>query len=149
MISEDEKEVKDDFRVCILGYGGESCNKVSLLYDGWISNIATNFPFEVTDTYEGQLSILRIINPVVGYDSPMAFAFEEAYKHIIKWKYNYNDKLDVSPLIINVTHSMTYEHEAGNYKENILMSAHKIINISLPDGPPLICNVITREIAKK
>ena len=90
--------------------------------------------------------MLRILNPVIGYDCPLAFAFDEAYKLIIEWRKYYNNEQDVSPLIINVTHGITFEQEPGNSKNEIIMQAQKIMDISFPDGPPLICNIITRKL---
>lgn len=142
-----EEEVRDFFHVCILGYGGEFISKVSFLYDGWISDLVTNFSYEVVNSFIGDsFNLLKILNPVVGYDCPLALAFDEAYKLIIEWGKHYNNEQDVSPLIINVTHGITFEQEPGNSKNEIIMQAQKIMDISFPDGPPLICNIITRKL---
>lgn len=145
----DDVEVRDYFYVCILGYGEESFNNVRMLYNGWISDISSKFPVEVINSFEGysQLHIRKIINPVCGYDSPMSTALEEVRKWVVAWKNNgHNNELDISPLLINITHGETFENELGNSKEEIRKSAHKILDLSFPDGAPLICNIITRKI---
>ncbi len=145
----DDVEVKDYFYVCILGYGEESFNNVRMLYNGWISDISSKFPVEVINSFEdySQLHIRKIIKPVCGYDSPMSTGFEEVRKWVVAWKNDgHNNELDISPLIINITHGETFENVLGNSKDEIRKSAHKILNLPFPDGAPLICNVITGKI---
>ena len=139
-VGEYDEEVQDYFYIYIWGYGGDYNNNVNLLYQGFISDVAYNNPYEDV----GPFHIIQVVKPVVGYDSPMATAFEKVRECIVDWKNNgHNGEDEVSPLIINVTHGEILFEQVGNSKNDIYMSARSIIEISFPDGPPLICNIIT------
>lgn len=144
-LGHEEEEVRNFFDIAILGYGRELTN-VDLLYIGSITHIADNFPIEGIEENGAFRKVYRkIVDPMVGYDSPLAIAFEEAQKLMVEWRKEHNNELTPSPLIINVTHGELIM-EQGNSKDDIYMSVSKIIGTHFPDGAPIICNIITHQI---
>lgn len=147
ILTSEDLEVLDRYVVVIISYGGDYQNPVQVVFYDYLSKIEEKYEYIEKNTIVGQLSVLNIITPIIGYGCPMASAFREA-KHIIsQWRnWGHNRDGDPSPIICNITVKGSPIYDEGHtIKEaysNTIQVAHEIVSMQFPDGSPRILNVI-------
>ena len=154
LVGDDDEEVRDFQKVVICGYGSEPENKATILYEGYLSDIANKYKKEEKiATINGQsLWGYRVIEPISGYFTPMASAFNLVKQQINKWKAEGKDGIeDPSPIIINITDGAPTDEEGYPTEEALAETAkeaREIMNISFPDGSPRIFNILISKLAE-
>ena len=150
-VGDDYEEVRDYQYVVILGYGCEPENQATILYKGYLSDIANEYKIEEIATINGlSLHGYRIVEPISGYLTPMASAFQLAKQMINEWKKCGRDgEEDPSPIIINITGSAPTNEEGYPTEESLAETAkeaREIMGISFPDGSPRIFNILISQL---
>ena len=132
--------VRDKATITVIGYGGKDNYNAETLFCDSIDKINDAYPRTpaVIATKEGTVTInvFQAVKSTAGYGTPMASAFNLAKDVVAAWIQTHSGINDPVPVVINISDGMPTDSEA-----DVRKYAHEILNMSIPDGTPLLFNV--------
>lgn len=132
-------EIRNRFELAVIGYGQDNDHAQS----AWQGELAGRWIVSISEVYEKPLGVREgipyWINPIAKAGTPMANAFNNAFRLANDWINWGNHSECFPPIIINITDGAPTDAGSGN--KNLLREIENISGLGTALGHPLILNI--------
>ena len=143
-LADNSGNVKNSAVIAAIGYGGKDNYSAETLFCDSIDKINDAYPKAPTviATKEGNVTInaIQALKSTAQFGTPMASAFKMAKDVVAAWINDHKEAKDPVPVVINISDGMPTDSDA-----DVRKYANEILNMSIPDGNPLLFNIHVSE----